>query len=73
MRVQSSFLVFLCNLNKTVLICRAATIKEELMSRNHVTSFSILDIVVRMRSVAQVVVNRYIGQFMIERSDWSKG
>jgi hypothetical protein len=72
-RVQSSFLVFLCNLNKTVLICRSATIKEELMSRNQVTSFSILDIVVRMRSVAQAVVNRYIGQFMIERSDWSKG
>jgi hypothetical protein len=72
-RVQSSFLVFLCNLNKTVLICRSATIKEELMSRNQVTSFSILDIVVRMRSVAQAVVNRYLGQFLIERSDWSKG
>ena len=73
MRVQSSFLVFLCNLNITVLICRSATIKEELMSRNQVTSFSILDIVVRMRSVAQAVVNRYLGQFLIERSDWSKG
>ncbi len=73
MRVQSSFIVFLCNLNKTVLICRSATIKEELMSRDHVTSFSILDIVVSMRSVAQAVVNRYLGQFLIERSDWSKG
>ena len=72
MRVQSSFLVFLCNLNKTVLICRSATIKEELMSRDHVTSFSILDIVVRMRSVAQAVVNDYLGKFWIGRFDWSK-
>ena len=72
-RVQSSFLVFLCNLNITVLICRLTTIKEELMSRDHVTSCSICRFVVRMKSVAQAVVNRYLGQFLIERFDWSKG
>ena len=63
-------LAFLCSCE--VLICRSATIKEELLSLDQVTSCSILDVVVRMRSVAQAVVNRYLGQFLIERSDWSK-
>ena len=73
MRVQSSFLVSLCKLEYNSNTSSLGDNEEYFTSRESTSRPRTFFVsVVKRKSVAQAVVNDYLGQFWIGRFDWSK-
>ena len=72
MRVQSSYLVSLCKLEYNSVTSSLGDDEEDLTSRDYVTSPDIFVSVVKRKSVAQAVVNDYLGKFWVGRYDWCR-
>lgn len=72
MRVQSSFLVSLCKLEYNSVTSSLGDDKEDFTSRESGDVPGHFGFVVRIKSVAQAVMNDYLGQFWVGRFDWSR-
>ena len=73
MRVQSSFLVSLCKLEYNSVTSSLGDDEEDFTSREFTSRpRTFLFLSLKRKSVAQAVVNDYLGQFWVGRFDWSK-